>query len=76
MCAGNYPDPKKDLKPRVLTAEEYVVMGVGSHLIPELRVDPQPREKNNKAVFEFVTPDGEKICVPTGSTVKCLLSNK
>lgn len=79
MCARDYPNYQRDLTPRRLQAGEYVSKG-NTYLVPELNL-PERRlhtktsiwnDPKLRKVFEFETPDGEKIRVPVGSIVKCL----
>lgn len=77
MCASDYPDPKRDLKPRKLEASDYLSNG-NTYLIPELNL-PERRKgtrpsvyNQGVAIFVFSTPDGKEIRVPAGSTVKCI----
>jgi hypothetical protein len=80
MCANDYPDSEKDLKPRVLEVSEYLSLNGNTYLVPELNL-PKRRSRSRVSLhqgltyFEFETPTGETINVPTGSTVKCVLSN-
>ena len=80
MCAGEYPDPEKDLKQRVLVAEGYLAGRGKVYLVPTLEIltrrsrSEARREKG--VVFKFTTPSGERIFVPVGSTVKCVADAK